>query len=70
MSDKNLLLGFFLVSLPVGLKVIQMVFSKPDKRFTLSYNPRDMSVKGWFFAAILWIIWILAFYIMGKNKVF
>ena len=68
MSDQILLLlGFLLVCLPVGLKIIQLVFSKPDKRFKLGYKPGIMSVNGWFITAVLGIVSMVALFIMVKS---
>jgi hypothetical protein len=45
--DKNTLAGIYLILGPAVAKLIEVIFTRSDRRFKLGYNPFSLSPMGW-----------------------
>ena len=62
----NLTIGYFLISLPAILYLIEKLTSKRDGRFNIGYRPNTMSVKGWVFSILWFAIWLFIAFKIAK----
>ena len=63
----NLIAGIYLILLPAVGKIIEMSFSKGDRRFKLGFNPSSLSFKGWLLLILWLIIWIIGAFQIVKH---
>jgi hypothetical protein len=65
--DKNTFAGIYLVLLPLVAKVIELIYTRKDRRFSLGYDPLSLSLMG-VLLTLGWLsVWIFGAYLMFKR---